>query len=49
MTLNQLEYFQTIARLQHFHNAAVELNIAQPSLSRSMALSLEQELNVILF
>ena len=48
MTLNQLEYFQTIARLQHFHNAAVELNIAQPSLSRSMAL-LEQELNVILF
>lgn len=48
MTLQQLKYFQTIARLQHFHNAATELNISQPSLSRSMA-SLEQELNIILF
>ena len=48
MTLNQLEYFQTVATLQHFHHAAEQLNISQPSLSRSMS-SLEQELNVILF
>lgn len=48
MTLNQLEYFQTIAELQHFRQAAELLNISQPSLSRSMS-SLEQELNVLLF
>lgn len=48
MTLHQLEYFQTIARLQHYHNAAQELNISQPSLSRSISL-LEDELNIILF
>ena len=34
MTLNQLLYFQTIARFQHFRLAAQELNISQPSLSR---------------
>lgn len=48
MTLQQLKYFQTIATLQHFHHAAGQLNISQPSLSRSMA-ALEQELNIILF
>ena len=48
MTLNQLLYFQTIARLEHFHRAAEELNVSQPSLSRSMA-SLESELSIILF
>lgn len=48
MTLHQLEYFQAVATLQHFHQAAEQLNISQPSLSRSMSL-LEQELNVILF
>lgn len=48
MTLNQLLYFQTIARLQHFRQAAIELNISQPSLSRSIAL-LEEELHIILF
>lgn len=48
MTLHQLEYFQAVARLQHYHNAAQELSISQPSLSRSMSL-LEEELNIILF
>lgn len=48
MTLNQLVYFQTIARLEHFRQAAAELNLSQPSLSRSIA-SLEEELNIILF
>ncbi len=48
MTLNQLYYFQAIARYQHFHRAAESLNIAQPSLSRSMAL-LESELGIHLF
>lgn len=48
MTLNQLEYFQKIAQLQHFRHAAEVLNISQPSLSRSMS-ALEQELNLPLF
>lgn len=48
MTLNQLYYFQAIARYQHFHRAAEALHIAQPSLSRSMSL-LEEELGIRLF
>lgn len=48
MTLNQLLYFQTIARYQHFRKAAEKLNLSQPSLSRSIA-SLEEELGIILF
>lgn len=48
MTLNQLLYFQTVARCQHFRLAAAELNISQPSLSRSIS-NLEEELGVILF
>ena len=48
MTLNQLKYFQTVARLENFHQAAAELYISQPSLSRSTA-ALEKELGVILF
>lgn len=48
MTLNQLLYFQKVAKCQHFRQAAAELNISQPSLSRSMSL-LEEELHIILF
>ncbi len=48
MTLNQLLYFQTVARCQHFRLAASELNISQPSLSRSIS-NLEEELGIILF
>ncbi len=48
MTLNQLLYFQTIAKHQHFRLAASELNISQPSLSRSIS-NLEDELGIVLF
>lgn len=48
MTLNQLMYFQKVAQYQHFHRAAEELNISQPSLSRSIA-TLEEELGILLF
>jgi DNA-binding transcriptional LysR family regulator len=48
MTLQQLIYFQKIANLQHYNKAAKELHVAQPSLSKSMAL-LEEELQVPLF
>ena len=48
MNLNQLYYFQKVAQLQHYHQAAKELNISQPSLSRSIA-NLEEELGVSLF
>ena len=48
MTLNQILYFQTVARHQHFRLAAAELSISQPSLSRSIA-ALEEELGIILF
>ena len=48
MNLNQLYYFQTVARLQHFSKAADELHISQPSLSYAMS-SLEKELETCLF
>ena len=48
MTLNQLYYFQAVAKHRHFRLAASELNISQPSLSRSIA-NLEEELNILLF
>lgn len=48
MTLNQLLYFQTTARCEHFRLAASKLNISQPSLSRSIS-NLEDELGIILF
>lgn len=48
MTLNQLLYFRQVARSQHFRLAAEQLNISQPSLSRSIS-NLEEELGVLLF
>lgn len=48
MTLNQILYFQKVARLENYHQAAEELYISQPSLSRSMA-ALESELGITLF
>lgn len=48
MTLNQLYYFQMIAKYENYRQAAEELYISQPSLSRSIA-SLETELGVELF
>lgn len=48
MTLNQLKYFQAVARTLNYRAAAEQLYISQPSLSRSID-SLEQELGVMLF
>ena len=48
MTLNQLYYFQMIAKYENYRKAAEELYIAHPSLSRSIA-SLEKEFGVALF
>ena len=48
MTLNQIYYFQTVARYENYRKAAEELYISQPSLSRSIT-SLESELGVLLF
>lgn len=48
MDLQQLRYFQTIARLQNMSRAAEELYVAQPSLSRAIA-RLEEELGAPLF
>ncbi|MEV9650802.1 LysR family transcriptional regulator [Bacillus sp. S2(2019)] len=48
MEWEQLEYFQTLAKLEHVTKAAVELSISQPALSRSIA-RLENHLGVQLF
>ncbi|WP_040413487.1 LysR family transcriptional regulator [Desulfosporosinus sp. OT] len=48
MEWTQLQYFQTVAQMQHFTNAAEALSISQPALSRSVA-RLEEELGVPLF
>lgn len=48
MTLNQLYYFQVIAKYEHFRKASEELNISQPSLSHSISM-LEEELGIKLF
>ena len=48
MELLQLKYFQTVARLEHMTKAAEELQIAQPSLSKTIA-RLEEDLGVPLF
>jgi DNA-binding transcriptional LysR family regulator len=48
MEWQQLEYFQTLARIQHVTRAAESLSLSQPALSRSIA-RLEEELGVPLF
>ena len=48
MEWNQLEYFKTVAELQHFTRAAEKLAISQSALSRSIA-KLEEELGFPLF
>lgn len=48
MEWQQLEYFQTLARMQHVTRAAESLSLSQPALSRSIA-RLEDELGVPLF
>jgi DNA-binding transcriptional LysR family regulator len=48
MELLQLQYFQTVARLEHMTKAAEELQIAQPSLSKTIS-RLEEDLGVPLF
>ncbi len=47
MTLKQLEYFMAVARSLNFTEAAADLYISQPALSRSIS-SLERELGVAL-
>lgn len=46
--LLQLQYFRTVARLEHMTRAAEELRIAQPALSKTIA-RLEEDLGVPLF
>ncbi len=48
MTLQQLNYFRVLAKVQHYTKAAEILLIAQPSLSYSIS-QLEKELNIELF
>ena len=48
MTLQQLEYFRVLARMQHYTRAAQALMVSQPSLSYAMS-ELEKELGVKLF
>lgn len=48
MDLQQLKYFQTVAKLEHMSLAANELHIAQPTLSKMIS-RLEEQLEVSLF
>lgn len=48
MTLQQLQYFRVLAKIQHYTKASEELLISQPSLSYAIA-ELEKELNISLF
>lgn len=48
MDWQQLEYFQLVARLQHVTQAAAQLKMTQPALSRAIA-RLEHEVGVPLF
>ncbi|MFJ8514164.1 LysR family transcriptional regulator [Lysinibacillus xylanilyticus] len=48
MEFLQLKYFQTVARLEHMTKAAEQLQIAQPSLSKTIS-RLEEDLGLELF
>jgi len=48
MDWHQINYFETLAKVQHMTKAAKQLSISQPALSRSIA-KLEDELGVQLF
>lgn len=48
MTINQLQYFQELAKTGHMGHSAEKLYISQPSLSISIA-KLEEELGILLF
>ena len=48
MDLTQLKYFQAAARTGQYHQAAAELYVSQPNLSKSIT-RLEEELGVPLF
>jgi DNA-binding transcriptional LysR family regulator len=48
MELSQLQYFQTVARLEHITQAANILHVSQPALSRAIS-RLEDEVGVKLF
>ncbi len=48
MEIQQLEYFKTVAEMQHMTQAAEKLNISQPALSKSIS-NIEQEIGVPLF
>lgn len=48
MNLNQLQYFITLAKYEHYTKAADELAITQPSLSNAIKL-MEEELGTCLF
>ena len=48
MEILQLQYFQTVARQEHMTKSAEQLQIAQPSLSKTIS-RLEEDLGVTLF
>ncbi|MDQ6420412.1 LysR family transcriptional regulator [Paenibacillus sp. LHD-117] len=48
MELLQLQYFRTVARLEHMTRSAQELRVAQPALSKTIA-RLEKDVGVPLF
>lgn len=48
LELRQLKYFMKVAELEHFGQAAVELHVVQPALTRQIK-QLEEELGVELF